>query len=101
MSKRTKTLARELHDKGLRKRLAKRVARSVQAPRADADPPPEVREVAEALRRLAADIEAEATGEHAEPQASARRAAHPEAADGGDGGRAAFGRTARPRARRN
>ncbi len=101
MSKRTKTLTRELHERGLRKRLARRVARSVAAPRAEAEPPPEVRELAESLRRLAADIEAEATGEHAEPQASARRAAHPVSTDGADGGGARFGRTARPRARRN
>ena len=99
MSKRTKALARELHDRGLRKRLAERIARSVAAPRAEADPPPEVRELAESLRRLAADIEAEATGERAEPQASARRAAHPVDGDGAGGTR--FGRTARPRARRN
>jgi len=77
MSAKTKQLARELHAQGLRKRLARRVAKLVAEPRADAEPPPEVREVTEGLRRLAADIDAEATGEHAEPQASARRAAHP------------------------
>jgi hypothetical protein len=77
MSKRTKALARELHDKGLRRKLAKRVAEALAGPHADAEPPAEVRQVAETLRRLAADIEAGATGEHAEPHASARQAAHP------------------------
>lgn len=76
MSKRTKALTRELHEKGLRTKLAKRVADAVAAPRAGAEPPAEVREIAETLRGLAAEIEARATSEHAEPQASARRAAH-------------------------
>ena len=66
-----------MQDRGLRKRLAKRVAKGAQEERTDGKPPAVLREVAEDLRRLAAEVESLGTGEHAEPQASARRAARP------------------------
>jgi hypothetical protein len=99
MAKGPKELAHELHDQGLRKQLAREVARHLADP--DAAVPAEVTALAGRLRELATRIEGDVTAEHAEPHASARAAASP-APDAAEGRQAIPPhRRARPRARRN
>jgi hypothetical protein len=98
-SPRTKQVARELHARGLRKRYATAVAKAARRRSGGREAPAELRAFAEELRALAADVELLGVGEHAEPQASARRAAHP--IDGARDATAAPRLHARGRARRN
>ena len=67
----------DLRRRGLRKRYAKAVARAAREQAAGREAPAALRAYAEELRALAADVERLGVGEHGEPQASARRAAHP------------------------
>ena len=103
MSKRTKALARELHQKGLRTRLARRAAEAVEASDGDGAPTDELREIAETLRGLASELES-----HAAPaKAPARAASKPAPAAKRAPARKAAPRKppsaqrAKPRARRN
>ena len=95
----TRQVARELHARGLRKRYATAVAKAARKRSGGRAAPPKLRAFAEELRALAADVELLGVGEHAEPQASARRAAHP--VDGAGGKPATPSLHARRRVRRN
>src|SRR4051812_27008905 len=75
MSKRTKALTRELHEKGLRTRLAERAAEAVEASGADGGPTDELREIAEALRGLATELEGHAAPVEAAAPTTNKRAA--------------------------
>jgi hypothetical protein len=77
MSKRTKALARELHDQGLRRKLAERAARALASSDGDDKPPKEVRELAERLRSLADRLHPR---KDEEPEAPAPAPEAPEAA---------------------
>jgi hypothetical protein len=96
-----KQLAKRLHDRGLRKKVAKRAAAILTQPRLSREPPPEVKVLAHDLRALADDLEHVTIGvvaEHAQPQAAAREAArHPP----GNGGKPPGWDRVRPRARRS
>lgn len=101
MSKRTKAIARDLHDRGLRKQLANRVAEQLAASKADARQ--EAHVAAAALRRLADEIEA--AGETAASEARRAEAKNGDGADGAGGTPAPVAPPARlqtrPRVRRN
>ncbi len=93
MAKRTKALTRDLHARGLRKKLARHVAHLIAAPGA----PAERLAVADQFRALADEIQGDVAAEHAEPHASARAAA----SRASNGDTIPPHRVARPRARRN
>jgi hypothetical protein len=98
---RTEQVTRELRDRGLRKGYARAVAKAARHRSGGRDASPELRAFAEELRALAADVELLGVGEHAEPQASARRAAHPVAVDGAGTAAATPSLHVRRRVRRN
>jgi hypothetical protein len=103
MSKRTKALTRELHEKGLRTRLARRAAEAIEASDGDGAPTGELREIAETLRGLASELD----GHAAPAEAPAPAASKPAAAQKRAPTRKAAPRKppsaqrAKPRARRN
>ena len=94
MAKRTKALTRDLHARGLRKKLARHVARLIAAPGA----PAERLAVADSPARSPRDPGARRSlAQHAEPHASAPAAA----SRASNGDTIPPHRVARPRARRN
>jgi hypothetical protein len=103
MSKRTKALTRELHDKGLRTRLARRAAEAVEA--SDGAPTDELREIVEVLRGLASELEGHVTSAEApapQPAAAAQSApARKPAARKPAARKPPSAQRVKPRARRN
>jgi hypothetical protein len=100
MSKRTKALTRELHDKGLRTRLARRAAEAIEASDGDGAPTGELREIAEALRALASELEGHVTPAGA-PAPEPAAAAQPAPARKPAPRKPPSAQRAKPRARRN
>lgn len=96
MAKRTKALTRDLHERGLRKKLARRVARQIADPGPSAAGPAERLALAEQLRALAARVQGDVVAGHAEPSGPAAAAAPASEDDA-----IPPHRIARPRARRN
>ena len=73
-----KRLARDLHDRGLRRKVAEDAAAALTAERLTREPPAAVAALAQDLRALADELERSTggvVGEHAEPARSARAAA--------------------------